>query len=284
MFPSSNPTHWHGSGQTHASNNLYQYLASTHSSFSSLDSVESEYEELPSANAHDPEWYNELLQIEFMLCYNLASPADYTSVSETSGSVREDLTSGMTVTPLLTLSSNSIYGSTDSRDTNNGGLYTRFDSTGFDSDLAVDRRSNSLNSQWNTTEPALPLGADSHSGSASSVDLNRFSPDYSTPAQNDEAPKLPVPRLHTSECPTCYRPFTSQYQLREHVKKSHQSFICNDCCTIFKYNKDLKRHQNTEKAACSCGKKYARHDGLLRHIANLPGEAGRHRAAELSSK
>jgi hypothetical protein len=58
----------------------------------------------------------------------------------------------------------------------------------------------------------------------------------------------------------------------------------------FKRKKEFDRHRSVHepgKYACSCGRKYVRYDGLKRHInekAQIPNEAGKHKAAESTSK
>jgi len=282
VLPSS---HAHGSGQIHASNDLGQYLASTQPPLASFDSVESQYEELPSANGRDLKWFTDIIDSDA-----LESLADVTSVFETSVSVREDLTSDATGTSLFTLSPKPDSESADARTADNSGFYTWYDSIGLnDLDLAEDLHFNMPSSEWSTTEPAFNLYASSHSGSVSGADSDQCAPDHSMLIRNDAAPKLSVPRLRYFKCPTCNRPFSSEYRFSEHLQKSHTTVqsICDYCPQGFKHKKDLKRHQRVHEAtkiACSCGKKYARHDGLLRHLAERLIEAGRHKAIQLNSE
>jgi len=270
----------HGSGQIHASNDLDQYLASTQSSLSSLDSVESQHGEFLSTNAQDLNWFTDFIRCD---SDEPESLADFTSALEASYSVGEDLTSGMTGTPLFTLSPNLV-------SADNSSFYAWRDSTWFDdSDLAVDCSSTMRNSEWSTMESAFSLYASSHSGSVSDAISDQLSPDHVTPAGTDAVPKLSMPRLRYFKCPTCNNPFSSEYRLSEHLRKSHASvqFICTYCNKGFKLKKDLSRHRlvhKPEKLACACGKKYARHDGLLRHVAKRPNEAGSHKAVEPNSE
>jgi hypothetical protein len=216
-------SHRHGSVQIGASNDLDECLASSQPSLSSLDLVESQQGEFPSVNDLDLRWFTDFI------FYESDDPepiADVTRGLNTSGSGTEDLISGMTETPVLTLSSAPILGMSDARAADNSGFDTWHDPTGLeDSDLAVGFLPNSTNSGRIVTEQAPYLYAPSHSGDVSIADSEPYSPDHSIPAQIDAAPKLAVPRLRYFSCPTCNNHFRSDHRLR-FVPDHAALFIC----------------------------------------------------------
>lgn len=113
----------------------------------------------------------------------------------------------------------------------------------------------------------------------SSTTCTTSSPSASEAAQEVPEGKVKIDRVpRTKKCSTCKKEFLGDVSYRQHVQRGKcfaQRFPCTalGCGKTFPSERSLERHQNSscrssmqpKRFACTCDKRYARKDELIRH-------------------
>jgi len=143
-------------------------------------------------------------------------------------------------------------------------------------------------SGWNLTSSSstLRFDGDSHDNIGRGF---RSLPNETLHQESPENRKIPISQALLSTCPCCSKTFSSM-RISTHIQmcseKSKHPFRCEPCGEVLTSRKDLSRHQESKRHhekstthrngsipaqehACTCGKKYQRKDGLLRHIRGM---------------